>query len=437
VAIIIDGSSDFVTDNRIEQNTFTGGPRGVAVNGFGAIRTRITRNSFLPGGNNDSPGGELGIDLKLDGVTQNDAGDGDAGPNDLLNFPALTSASVTGGHTVVMGTLDSVASSTFTIEVFSTSTCATSGYGRGTHFLGQVDVTTDEGGHAAFSANLAPAPAGDVFVVATSTDAFGNTSEFSACREATTPDISGTDTAGVYQAALGQWSLRNSNSEGPPDIQFYYGAIDSPFLKLKGDWDGDGDDTPALYDPGTGAFFVTHSTTGGPADFIFYFGAGGDPNELKPISGDWNGDGVDTVSLYVVDTGVFFLTNTLQNGPADVVLYFGVGGDNITPVAGDWNGDGVDTIGLYNPATGVYFLRNSNTSGSADFSFQFGGGVGQQSVVGDWNGDGVDTVGLYVPGTRAWFLRNSNSNGAADVAFIYGPDNGLPAIPLAGDWDGH
>jgi hypothetical protein len=57
--------------------------------------------------------------------------------------------------------------------------------------------------------------------------------------------------------------------------------------------------------------------------------------------------------------------------------------------------------------------------------------------VGDWNGDGVDTIGLYVPGTRAWFLRNSNSNGAADVAFIYGPDNGLPAIPLAGDWDGH
>ena len=41
----------------------------------------------------------LGIDLGADGVTPNDAGDGDSGPNDLQNFPVLISVSSNGGIT--------------------------------------------------------------------------------------------------------------------------------------------------------------------------------------------------------------------------------------------------------------------------------------------------------------------------------------------------
>ncbi|MGH7135645.1 MAG: right-handed parallel beta-helix repeat-containing protein, partial [Pirellulales bacterium] len=49
----------------------------------------------------------LGIDLGGDGVTPNDDGDGDDGPNDLQNFPLLASAASYGGQTFITGTLNS------------------------------------------------------------------------------------------------------------------------------------------------------------------------------------------------------------------------------------------------------------------------------------------------------------------------------------------
>jgi hypothetical protein len=54
---------------------------------------------------------------------------------------------------------------------------------------------------------------------------------------------------------------------------------------------------------------------------------------------------------------------------------------------GDWDGDGDDTVGLYVPGQSVFYLRNSNTSGYADETVLYGaGGLGWQPVVGDWNG---------------------------------------------------
>jgi len=149
---------------------FNGNGGVVAVAGTG---NRILGNSIF--GNVD-----LGIDLGSFGVTPNDAGDPDPGPNNLQNFPVLTSAVSAGGSTTVAGTLNSTASTTFRVEFFSNSACDSSGNGEGQTLLGSTAATTV--GNSA-SINIAlpiAAPVGH-FVTATATDAANNTSEFSQC----------------------------------------------------------------------------------------------------------------------------------------------------------------------------------------------------------------------------------------------------------------
>jgi CSLREA domain-containing protein len=60
----------------------------------------------------------IGIDLGDDGVTPNDEGDADSGPNDLQNFPKITRAERTGTTTTIEGTLETVPNENFGIQIF-------------------------------------------------------------------------------------------------------------------------------------------------------------------------------------------------------------------------------------------------------------------------------------------------------------------------------
>jgi titin len=122
-----------------------------------------------------TPGGARGINLGYDEVTGNDAGDGDGGPNNQQNFPTILSTAA--GK--IAGTLNSSASSSFTLEFFWSPTADASGYGEGKTPLGTVAVNTDALGNAAFSFTPGPIAAAGV-ITATATDSAGNTSEFSA-----------------------------------------------------------------------------------------------------------------------------------------------------------------------------------------------------------------------------------------------------------------
>jgi hypothetical protein len=114
---------------------------------------------------------KLGIDLKWDGVTPNDPGDADIGPNNLQNYPVITGVSHSGGSTIVAGTLNSAASTTYRIELFANG-------GSEQSFLGSTNVTTDATGNASFNLVLSQIAA-TPRVSATATDPTGNTSEFS------------------------------------------------------------------------------------------------------------------------------------------------------------------------------------------------------------------------------------------------------------------
>jgi hypothetical protein len=239
-------------------------------------------------------------------------------------------------------------------------------------------------------------------------------------------------TAGTYDAASGSWFLRNANTPGAADLVFGYGPSGIGWIPVTGDWNGDGIDTPGLYDPATGFFFLRNANAPGAADLVFGFGPGG--LGWTPMVGDWNGDGVDTVGLYDPATGFFFLRNANAPGAADLVFGFGPSGVGWAPIAGDWNGDGVDTVGLYDGATGFYFLRNRNAPGAADLLYGFGPpGLEWAPIAGDWDGDGADTVGLYDGTTGFFVLRNAHAGGPADVVFGYGAPE---MTPVLGDWDG-
>src|SRR5262249_29228998 len=105
----------------------------------------------------------LGIDLSGDGPTPNDDCDADGGPNDLQNFPVLTSAVATASSIEIQGTLNSAASTSFRIEFFCSDACDPSGYGQGKTFLGFANVMTDASCNATFDVTLpVVVPAGQV-----------------------------------------------------------------------------------------------------------------------------------------------------------------------------------------------------------------------------------------------------------------------------------
>ncbi|MGH9838271.1 MAG: hypothetical protein ACREEM_05760 [Blastocatellia bacterium] len=124
----------------------------------------------------------LGIDLGADGVTPNDSGDADPGPNNLQNFPALTSIITGSGNTTIQGTLNSAANTAFRLEFFSNAACDPSGNGEGQNFIGSTMVTTNASGAASFNVTFQIAVVAGRFFTATATDSNNNTSEFCQCR---------------------------------------------------------------------------------------------------------------------------------------------------------------------------------------------------------------------------------------------------------------
>lgn len=143
----------------------------------GSNANKILSNSIFS--NTGSTTG-LGIDLSAtaqtaDGPTANDGCDGDSGGNNLQNFPLLTSAGTNGSLIQIAGTLNSTASTTFTLEFFSN----TSGSQART-FIGTTTTTTNGTCTAAFTHTFAFAVAPGLNITATATDPSGNTSEISA-----------------------------------------------------------------------------------------------------------------------------------------------------------------------------------------------------------------------------------------------------------------
>ncbi len=107
--------------------TSTGAGNIIAFNGRDGVRVESTAgngNAIL--GNAIYSNTNLGINLVGGtengfGVTSNDTGDGDLGANGLQNLPVLSSAGAAATSLRVQGSLNSIASRTFRIEVFAST----------------------------------------------------------------------------------------------------------------------------------------------------------------------------------------------------------------------------------------------------------------------------------------------------------------------------
>ena len=133
--------------NLIEGNTITG-------NGEEGVMVSLTQQATIRA-NNIYDNGLLGIDLGGNGVTPNDVGDPDVGPNLYQNYPVLLRAEPGKGFWIE-GRLNSLSSLDFTLDFFASATCDPTGFGEGQHYLGTRSIATDADGNARFGFSTLP-----------------------------------------------------------------------------------------------------------------------------------------------------------------------------------------------------------------------------------------------------------------------------------------
>jgi YVTN family beta-propeller protein len=201
--IQINGSSNNTIGgtNQGEGNVISGNNgAGISIQGTGTIGNLISSNSIYSNGG-------IGIDLGGNGVTSNDTGDPDTGPNNLQNFPVLTSVSFSTGSVSISVSLNSGASKTYNLQFFASKLADISGNGEGQTYLGSKTLTTSSSGDAVFTQSFAIKSSWGTVITATATDPLGNTSEFS-------------KTIGGFQnQTVAQWPLSYTlNKDGVPNI---------------------------------------------------------------------------------------------------------------------------------------------------------------------------------------------------------------------------
>lgn len=159
---------------------------GVEVMGYTVypVSNSILFNSIF---DNEGIGINLGNVDSSFSVTMNDAGDGDIGGNDLLNFPELQSAQGGGSSITITGQIvDGLPNKTMQLQFFANGSCDPTNFGEGQAFLGGKTVSTNASGDISFSATFNQPVNIGLFITSTATTDKG-TSEFSECVQVVAP----------------------------------------------------------------------------------------------------------------------------------------------------------------------------------------------------------------------------------------------------------
>lgn len=257
-------------------------------------------------------------------------------------------------------------------------------------------------------------------------------------------DGDGASDPGLFRGDTGRWYLRWGLETGNPlggfDAQFQYGGPGD--WALAGDWNGDQRTDVGIYRSSEAAFYLlTERSDNAPIDDFQIRNFGGGLNDV-PIVGDWDGDGRDSIGIFRLDTGEWYLAEYDDYNGIEPAVVFG-GSETFTdvPVPGDYSGDGITDIAIYRLTTGEWFV-DTNFDGLADFHWVYGGHPLDRPLVGDFNGDGSDDPALFrsddpnFPGSSRWFMGIERTDtaitgdykildfGDADDYFLQGDFNG-------------
>ncbi len=420
------------------------------------VRNAFRRNRVF---SNDN----IGIDLAPLGVTPNDAGDGDTGPNNLQNYPVITYVNAQATFVTLSGTLNSTPNQTFTLEFFGNSGADASGYGEGLNFLGSTQVTTNAGGNATFNNLNLAATLSNVgsWVTATATDALGNTSEYSLARNICSSMLfSPTDviapTGGgpasfsiTYSSGCNSYTAQSNvswitvNSVAGGIVNYTVAANHTP--------PRDGLIT-ITYNNGSGAanqsFLISqnngctypfsHSsisyTAAGTASDAMSVGAGTGCQWTAASNAAWititsgaNYSGFGTVTWTVpVNTGA------ARQGTMTIAgQTFTVNQAAAVSTRGpfDFDGDGKTDVSVFRPngaSSEWWYLKSSNGGNGAA---QFGVST-DQITPADFTGDGKTDIAVFRPASGQWLILRSE-----DFSFYAFPFGANGDVPVPADYD--
>ncbi len=249
----------------------------------------------------------------------------------------------------------------------------------------------------------------------------------------------------TYDSTTGKWCVALSVGDHFQDagewIHTGFGAGPN-YIALTGDFNGDGLTDLMTYSPNGGVWDVALNTgnngfiNAGP-HWATSFGDGSS-DTYRPMTGDFNGDGLTDIMTYIPNGGVWDVAlNTGNNGFYNQgphwADHFGDGpGDTYRPMTGDFNGDGLTDIMTYSPNGGVWDVAlNTGNNGfynqGPHWADHFGDGPGDtyRPTAGDFNGDGLIDIMTYSPNGGAW---NTCLNQGSVPDLLFQVDNSVGAL---------
>ncbi len=200
-----------------------------------------------------------------------------------------------------------------------------------------------------------------------------------------------------------------------------------------GDFTGDGVSDIALYLPAYGEFAITDSS-GQTAGQIVPFGIPG-PGQTIPAPGNYYVTGQEDIAAYLPTFGAYAIKDPTGQTPG-IDIPFGIAGPGQTiPAPGDYYGTGQDDIAVYLTASGTFAILAPNLASGKEVQFGQAGAGNSIPVPGDYYVTGQDDIAVYLPQSAVWAIQDPSGNTNGELIPFGMPGIGN-SIPVPGDYDG-